>query len=143
MPAMLNRTDDVLAWLDFARVDVDRALQLLDNVFEHLQIDPVSNHVFKKANTGAEVNVFVVHRHFAFMDSRQCLTIVSEQPLEEDASRSPSIVVDPSESSEIEHSPRHVDDHHQLDDNESEALSNRTVVSNQATAHIVFQCMQY
>lgn len=70
MPAMLSRTDDVLAWLDFARVDVDGALQLLDNVCEHLQIDPVSNYVFKKANTGAEVNVFVVDRSFALINSR-------------------------------------------------------------------------
>ena len=62
MPAILKKTEDVLAWLDFARVDADDALQLLGNAVEHLQIDPVSNYVFKKTNTGAEVNSLTVNR---------------------------------------------------------------------------------
>ena len=55
MPVIFNSTEQMLAWLDFVQVKFDDALDLLQNHIDHLEIDPVSNYVFKKSNTGPEV----------------------------------------------------------------------------------------
>lgn len=57
MPAILSDADQVLDWLDFVRVSATDALNLLANQAEQLVIDPVSNYVFKKSNTGPEVSI--------------------------------------------------------------------------------------
>jgi hypothetical protein len=58
MPAVLNDIDQVLAWLDFVRIDVNEALGLLENHEKYFEIDPVSNYVFKKSNIGPKVSEY-------------------------------------------------------------------------------------
>jgi hypothetical protein len=62
MPAIFNDIDQALNWLDFVRVDMNEALNLLENNKEYLEIDPVSNYVLKKSNMGPEVSVFLFYK---------------------------------------------------------------------------------
>lgn len=52
--------DQVLNWLDFVRMDTNEALKLLENNQDYIEIDSVSNYVFKKSNDGPEVKKFLI-----------------------------------------------------------------------------------
>jgi len=59
MPVIFNDIDQALDWLDYVRIDMNEALNLLENNKEYIEIDLVSNYVLKKSNTGPEVNLFL------------------------------------------------------------------------------------
>ncbi len=59
MPAIFNDIDQALNWLDFVRIDMNKALYLLENNEEYFQIDSVSNYVLTKSNMGQEASVFL------------------------------------------------------------------------------------
>jgi len=59
MSAIFNDIDQALNLLDFVRIDMNKALYLLENNEEYFQIDSVSNYVLKKSNIGQEASVFL------------------------------------------------------------------------------------
>ncbi|CAF0721179.1 unnamed protein product [Rotaria sp. Silwood1] len=54
IPAIFNSIQQALDWIDFDCIDMNEALKLLENHQQNLVIDLVSNHVFKRSNTGLE-----------------------------------------------------------------------------------------
>jgi hypothetical protein len=79
MPAILNTNEDILAWLDYVRVNVDQALSLLDRSIECMKIDSVSNYVFKKSNTDSEVTcciVDIVHASIVSVETNIDLSVL-------------------------------------------------------------------
>ncbi|CAF5159131.1 unnamed protein product, partial [Rotaria sp. Silwood1] len=54
IPAIFNSIQQALDWIDFDRIDMNEALKLLENHQQDLVVDLVSNHVFKRSNTGPE-----------------------------------------------------------------------------------------
>jgi hypothetical protein len=58
MPVIFNDIDQALDWIDFVRIDANKAFDLLENHDEFIEIDPVSNYVFNKSNIDSEVDRF-------------------------------------------------------------------------------------